>query len=57
MIIFNKYDYLKLKDLRRCPFPYQGKRTIRWDKEDNHRLLLIALDRYADKLKNEPRFT
>lgn len=51
MIPFDKYHYLKFKDLERCPYVIWTKEEIEWSKKDNFRMLLIALDRYADKLQ------
>lgn len=53
---FNWYDYLKWKDLERNPNTPFTEASRKWSEEDNKRMLLIALDRYADelqKVKNE----
>jgi hypothetical protein len=54
-IPFHKYDYLKIKDLERCPYPpfRNHPEFTKWNDNDDRRMLLIALDRYADKLKGK----
>jgi len=53
MIAFDRYNYLKIKDLERCPYVIWTKEEIEWLKKDNFRMLLIALDRYADELEKK----
>lgn len=54
-IPFNKYDYLYIKDLERCPYPpFRNHPKFRdWNDEDDKRMLLLALDRYADVLQRK----
>lgn len=55
-IPFDRYDYLKLKDLERSPYVIWSQAEVEWSKKDNHRMLLIALDRYAETIaKREAR--
>lgn len=54
-IPFDKYNYLKMKDLERCPYPIfrNDPNIIEWTRRDDFRMLLIALDCYADRLQNK----
>jgi hypothetical protein len=52
---FDKYDYLKMKDLERCPYVWGTKECGEWNIQDDRRMLLIALDRYADYLQDGNR--
>ena len=55
---FNLSKYIKWKDIQRSPYsrfssyPEERKRAEEWDKKDDERLMLIALERYAEDLKN-----
>jgi len=46
---FNRYDWLKFKDVERCPYPpfRNDPNWLEWTVNDDKRMLLIALDRYA----------
>jgi hypothetical protein len=48
---FDKYEYLKLKHLERCPFRWSTPEGADWCQRNDHRLFLIALDLYADYLQ------
>lgn len=48
---FHKYEFIKYKDLERSPFTFHSPEYVKWSEEDDKRLLLIALDRYADALQ------
>jgi hypothetical protein len=48
---FDKYDWLKVKDIERCPYAMFTAECGFWSKRDDRRMLLIALDRYADHLQ------
>lgn len=50
---FDKYEYLKLKYLERCPFRWSTPEGADWCQRDDHRLFLIALDLYADYLQGK----
>lgn len=59
---FDRYDWLKWKDIERCPYPpfSNHPKHTNWNKQDDKRMLLIALDRYVDYLqgvRNEPNRT
>jgi hypothetical protein len=51
-IPFDKYDYLKWGDLKRNPYSsyHNSQEWFEWHLNDDKRLLLIALERYADKI-------
>lgn len=53
---FEKYDWLKLGDLERCPFVIFSPESAKWGEEDNRRMLLIALERYANFLQRDKNF-
>lgn len=40
-----------IKDLERCPYTWKDSRYPKWAEEDNKRILLINLNRYADQLQ------
>lgn len=50
---FELYEYLKFGDLERCPYPpfRNHPKYRKWHEEDDTRMLLLALDRYADDLQ------
>lgn len=52
-IPFYEPKYLKFKDLERCPYSLRTeyRQNCEWMIADNKRMLLIALDRYADVLQ------
>jgi hypothetical protein len=50
---FDRYDYLKMKDMERCPYPMFTKECGEWNKKDDERLLIVALERYAEDLKTK----
>jgi len=52
---FNKYDWLKFSDLERCPYPpfRNHPKFKEWNENDDRRMLLIALDRYADYITTQ----
>lgn len=52
---FEKYDYLFFRDLERCPYRWGTAMCGQWCKLDDERMLLIALDRYAEVLTNHAR--
>lgn len=45
--------WIKWIDINRCPYMWGTSEEHNWSFEDNKRLLLIALDRYADYLKGQ----
>jgi hypothetical protein len=47
---FIQEDHIKWKDIERCPYTFKDPKWTNWSREDEKRLLLIALDRYADYL-------
>ena len=47
---FAKYDWLKWTDIERGPFAPFTLESGNWLRDDDRRLFLIALDRYADWL-------
>ena len=53
--VFEVDKYIKWKDIERCLYPpfRNHPNFLEWIEKDNERLLLIALDRYADKLQNK----
>lgn len=51
IIPFDPHNYLKFKDYERCPHKWDSFECAVWCKKDDERLLLIALDRYADFLQ------
>lgn len=57
LIPYDRYDWLMMKDLERCPYPIfnieNGENQARWSREDDRRMELLALDRYADYLRGE----
>lgn len=53
---FERYNYIKMKDLERSPYVIWSKEENEWSKNDNYRMLLIALDRYADELEGRSMF-
>ena len=46
-IEFDKYDWLYWDDVQRCPHPPFTKAAGEWLRGDDHRMLLLALERYA----------
>lgn len=58
-IPFNLYDYLTWNDFERCPYasfslnPLEREKAYDWIKKDDKRMLLIALDRYTDRIIKE----
>lgn len=50
---FNPSKYIKWKDIIRCPYAFKDQRWSEWSRKDDNRLLLIALDRYADELQRK----
>lgn len=48
---FYRYDWLKFKHLERCPYVWGTPDCDKWNKEDDRRMLLIALDCYAEYLE------
>ena len=59
-IPFDKYDYLLMRDIERSPYILFSRsdgdermKAEAWHREDNYRMLLIALDRYADAINKK----
>lgn len=52
-IPFIAEEYIKWKDIERSPYTWKQFEYIEWSRKDDERLLLIALDRYASRLKND----
>lgn len=50
---FDKYDWLKFRDLERCPYAPFTSEAVSWLAKDDRRMLLIALDRYAAHLRGD----
>jgi hypothetical protein len=48
---FSKWDWYDIRDLERCPYVFWSKECHDWTVLDDGRILLIALDRYADYLQ------
>ncbi len=48
---FNEEEWLKWKDIERCPYSMYDEHWASWSKRDDIRLMLIALDRFADYLQ------
>lgn len=53
MLPFEKYDWLMIKDIERCPYIWKDYQYSAWWKDNEQRQLLIALDRYADFLQHK----
>jgi hypothetical protein len=53
MTPFYRFDWLRFRDLERCPFVWYSKECNEWIRQDDRRMLLIALDRYADYLQKK----
>jgi hypothetical protein len=49
-IPFIDEENITWNDIERCPFPFSHPDWREWNEKDDKRLLLIALDRYADKI-------
>lgn len=58
-IPFDKYNWLRVYDLERCPYPYftshypptpPNPEVVKWIQEDDARMLLCALERYAEHI-------
>lgn len=49
--------WIKWKDVERCPYPMFRNHPEwgPWNERDDKRLLLIALDRYAEFITNDQR--
>lgn len=52
-IPFYRYDYLLMSDLERNPYPMFSSESAVWDEKWHQRMLLIALERYADVLQKK----
>jgi len=52
-IPFLQEDYIILEDVEDCPYPFSSPSYNYWWNDDSIRLLLIALDRYADELQKK----
>lgn len=50
MLIFKEEEHRQFRDIERCPYAPKDSEYREWIKKDNKRLLLIALDRYAEML-------
>jgi hypothetical protein len=53
MIVFDRYDYLTWDDVERNPYAMYNPMCSIWAKEDDRRLLLVALDKYAEALRGQ----
>jgi len=55
LIPYDRYDWLMMKDLERCPYPPFRSHPLfkEWNDNDDRRMELIALDRYASYLLGE----
>lgn len=55
MIPFDVFDWLRIGDIERCPYPpfRNHPKHAEWNTNDEKRLTLIALDRYADYLRDK----
>lgn len=47
---FDEFDYLKIGDIERCPYTWGTPECADWNAKDKQRLVLIALERYANYL-------
>jgi hypothetical protein len=51
---FDPYDYWTIGDIEHCPYPMWNAeykdRWVEWNKQDKQRMMLIALERYANYL-------
>ena len=52
---FNPNNELYDEDLERCPYFYKDPQCAKWHEEDDKRLYLLALERYAWRLINKYR--
>lgn len=53
LISYDPYDWLMIKDIERCPYTSKDDGYLTWHNNDDQRLELIALDRYADFLQDK----
>jgi len=59
LIPYERYDWQMMKDLERCPYasfskdPYQRLMASKWYSENDRKMELKALDRYASYLLGE----
>lgn len=54
-IPFDRGKYITWNDIERCPYSFRGdvfeaNMWLKWNQNDDKRLLLIALDRYANEI-------
>jgi hypothetical protein len=54
-IQFNPSKYIKWNDIQRSPYTFGDQRYSEWAKNDDERLMTLALSRYNDELKNEKK--
>lgn len=52
-IPFNQFQLLTWNDVERCPFPPQHPLWLEWNQNDDKRMLLIALEKYANIISSQ----